>query len=308
MTPNVPVWVSNWCARELGSLPVETLLTVSAMSDVVGVRLEDGRAVVVKRRRDESGRARSCVDVQLLVAEEGFPCARPLTSATAVDGMVIHGEEWRPGGEIMREDDAEAARRSAVLLADLMSRLAGVDVSMPPLPNVEWLRWDHDGPGLFPPNERHDARAASRTLPSLIDTTARRARARLLRARLPCIIGHADWEAQNIRWRGVEAHAVHDWDSLAWLPEAAIVGAASGAFASAEVPTLAPLPSSIGFLEEYERASGRRFNEEEREVAWAASLWPALHNARAEVLYEQQPLALIEVERQAEDRLARAGA
>jgi hypothetical protein len=34
---------------------------------------------------------------------------------------------------------------------------------------------------------------------------------------------------------------VHDWDSLAWQPEAALVGAASGSFASAGPPTLAPI-------------------------------------------------------------------
>ena len=67
---------------------------------------------------------------------------------------------------------------------------------------------------------------------------------RLLAAGLPCVLGHADFEAQNLRWQDGEVWAVHDWDSLAWQPEAALVGAASGSFASSGPPTLAPIESS----------------------------------------------------------------
>jgi hypothetical protein len=101
---------------------------------------------------------------------------------------------------------------------------------------------------------------------------------------------------------------VHDWDSLAWMPEAAIVGAASGAFASAETPTLAPLDSSEEFLLAYQQRTGRPFTQEEIEVAWAASLWPAAHNARAEALFGQPPVAGAPLRAQADERLARANA
>ena len=74
---------------------------------------------------------------------------------------------------------------------------------------------------------------------------------------------------------GTEPHVVYDWDSLAWLPEAAVVGAAAGMFASAEGPILAPLESSMAFLDAYQVSRGRKFSVEEREVAWAASIWPA---------------------------------
>ena len=59
-----------------------------------------------------------------------------------------------------------------------------------------------------------------------------------------CVLGHGDFEAQNIRWHRREVGTVHDWDSLAWQPEAALAGAASGAFASAGPPTLAPIESA----------------------------------------------------------------
>lgn len=104
-----------------------------------------------------------------------------------------------------------------------------------------------------------DERDAS-GLPPFIEETARRATNRLLAADLPCVLGHADWETQNLRRHGRTIWAVHDWDSLAWLPEAAIAGAASGTFASAEIPTLAPLTSSEAFLEAYQHERRRQFN------------------------------------------------
>ncbi len=307
MRATLPGWLAPWCLRELGAAPAELLLSAAAVSDVLALRLEDGRTVVVKARENEAGRARACVEAQRALTENGFPCARPLTAVTAVAELAVHAEEWLPGGEQSRTDDAETAARSARLLADVIRRLARIDAA-PPLPNPEWVRWEHEGPDLFPPNPRHDERAAAVELPAFVERTARRARERLLRTGQPCVLGHADWEAQNLRWTGGRAHAVHDWDSLAWLPEAALVGAAAGAFASAEVPTLAPVASSAVFLDAYEEARGSALARDERELAWAASLWPALHNARGEVLYDQPPVAGTALAEQADERLALAAA
>jgi hypothetical protein len=301
-------WAVEWCRQALGAVPIEQLLASDAMADVRAVRLDDGRTVVLKARFvHEARRASQCVEIQRSLAEQGFPCPRPLTMVTVVSDRAIHAEEWRPGGEMVREDDPEAAIRSGRLLADLMARLEGIAAD-PPLPNPEWVRWDHDGLGLFPSNPRHDTRAARTTLPRLIEETARRVRLRMRETSLAPVVGHADWETQNLRWKGTEPYSVYDWDSLAWLPEAALVGAAAGAFANAEVPTLAPLESSSTFLDAYELSRGRTFSAEEREVAWAASLWPALHNARGEVLYEVPRVALQALEQQADKRLSLAGA
>jgi hypothetical protein len=43
-------------------------------------------------------------------------------------------------------------------------------------------------------------------------------------------------------------------------------------------------------------------------VAWASSLWPALHNARGETLYDGPPVAVTAVREQAAERLRLAGA
>lgn len=128
---------------------------------------------------------------------------------------------------------------------------------------------------LWPPARAFDERAKTIPMPPELDDVVRRARSVLTATGLPDIVGHADWETQNLRWEGERMHTVHDWDSLAWVPEAAIVGAASGSFASAEVPTLAPVASSAAFIEQYQQTRRRVFSVEELHVAWAASIYPA---------------------------------
>ncbi len=208
---------------------------------VFGLRLADGRDVVVKARADD-GRAVSCVAAQARLAERGFPCARPLTPVAGIGSLAVHAEEFRPGGEVLHGDSPDVAVRYAEVFAWLMAELAGVTVA-PPLPNPPWVRWDHADSGMWPAIDFLDNRDQS-VVPAHVAEAAERARGRLLAAALPCVLGHADFEAQNIRWHRREVGTVHDWDSLAWQPEAALAGAASGAFASAGPPTLAPIESS----------------------------------------------------------------
>jgi hypothetical protein len=154
----------------------------------------------------------------------------------------------------------------------------------PPLPNPPWVRWDHTDSGVWPAIDCLDNRDQS-VVPAYVADTAERARRRILAARLPCVLGYADFEAQNLRWHGQQVWAVHDWDSLAWQPEAALAGAASGSFASAGPPTLAPIESSEAFLVAYQDIRGRTFTAVEQEIAWAASLWMAAYNAREAALH-----------------------
>ncbi|HZC75712.1 MAG TPA: hypothetical protein VE220_07035 [Gaiellaceae bacterium] len=296
MTPDLPRWVDAWCQAQLGAAPAEPLFVVSHLSEVVGVRLADGREVVVKRRLDEAGRAQVCVRAQRLLAEQGFPCPLPLTEVVVDDCHAVHAEVFVEGGELETEDTPEAAARSAVLFADLVRRLAALDLRLP-LPNPEWVRWE----------SLPDRQAAS-PVPDRVDETQRRVQAKLVGCALPGALGHADWEAQNMRWRGGEPLAVHDWDSLAWLPEAALVGTAAGVFASHGNPKLAPLESSAAFLDAYQQACGVAFSPYEEEIAWAASLWVALHNARDELIFDRPPLSFDALEEQRAERLARAHA
>ncbi|GAA5156787.1 hypothetical protein GCM10023214_14980 [Amycolatopsis dongchuanensis] len=293
--------LTSWCRRHVGSEPAEVLFRLRSISTVFG----DGRDVVVKARPAE-GRAAACVAAQEWLAGRGFPCARPITPVVAVGALDVHAEEFRPGGEMLRGDSPEVAVRYAEVFAWLMSELAGLVVPRP-LPNPRWVRWDHGDPGLWPVIPFLDERDQT-VVPDHVVETAVRARRRLLAADLPCVLGHGDFEAQNLRWRGGGIWAVHDWDSLTWQPEAALAGAASGTFASAGPPTLPPIQSSEAFLDAYQRIRQRPFTVEEREVAWAASLWPAAHNARWEALHGDPPVCGAALRAQAAERLRRAGA
>lgn len=298
-------WLRSWCTAHLGAAPSAVLFERRSLSEVVGLRLADGREVVVKAREDE-GRAAACVAAQARLAERGFPCPRPLTPAIAVGELAVHAEEFRPGGVPLPGDTPDVAVRYAAVFARMMAELTSVAVP-PPLPNPRWVRWDHTNPGLWPALGFLDSRDQSR-VPAVVTETALRVRKRLPATDLPCVLGHADFEAQNLRWRDGDIWSVDDWDSLAWQPEAALAGAASGAFASATPPTLAPIESSAAFLEAYQESRGRRFTAEEREIAWAAGLWPALHNARWEALHGDRPVCGEAVRAQAAERLRRAGA
>jgi hypothetical protein len=285
--------------------PVDVLFEQNSISAVFGLRLADGREVVVKARPDD-GRAASCVAAQTQLADRGFLCARPLTPAVGVGPHAVHAEEFRPGGDVLPGDSPAVAVRYAEVFAHLMTELTQVTVD-PPLPNPRWARWDHTDAGLWPAIDFLDERDQS-VVPRYVVDAAARARRRLLAADVPCVLGHADFEAQNLSWQGDKIWTVHDWDSLAWQPEAALAGAASGAFASAGPPTLAPIESSAAFLLAYQEFRARRFTAAEEQVAWAASLWPAAHNARWEALHGDTPVCGAALRAQAAERLHRANA
>jgi hypothetical protein len=302
---DLPGWLAAWCLDHLGDEPAEVLFQLQQVSMVFGLRLAGGTDVVVKARADD-GRAVSCVAAQARLAERGFPCARPLTPVVGVGPLAVHAEEFRPGGDVLHGDSPGIATRCAEVFARLMAELAGVTVA-PPLPNPPWVRWDHADPGVWPAMEFLDNRD-QRMVPAYVGETAERARGRILAAGLPCVLGHADFEAQNMRWHGREVWAVHDWDSLAWQPEAALAGAASGSFASAGPPRLAPVESSAAFLVAYQTIRGRLFTAVEQEIAWAASLWMAAYNAREEALCGGTSVGRDALRAQAAERLRRASA
>ncbi|HVW41181.1 MAG TPA: hypothetical protein VHC18_07510 [Amycolatopsis sp.] len=302
---DLPHWLPAWCRDHLGGRPADVLFHRQQMSAVFGLRLADGTHVVVKARADD-GRAVSCVTAQAWLAEHGFPCARPLTPVLGAGPLAVHAEEFRHGGEVLQGDSPDVAVRYAEVFARLMSGLADLAVA-PPLPNPRWVRWDHTDPGLWPSIESLDDKDQS-AVPTYVVDTAARARRRMLATGLPCVLGHADFEAQNLRWHDRQVWTVHDWDSLAWQPEAALVGAASAVFPKNGPATLPPIESTEAFLAAYQAARGRSFTAEEREIAWAAGLCPAAHDVRWDALHGYAAVSGEALRAQAAERLRRANA
>jgi hypothetical protein len=68
--------LAAWCARWLGAPPMSVLFEVAHLSIVTGLRLADGREVVIKAR-PPAARLQACVHVQRHLWAAGFPCQNP---------------------------------------------------------------------------------------------------------------------------------------------------------------------------------------------------------------------------------------
>lgn len=299
--------VRDWAGAVLGAPPVEELFSAHHLSHVFGYRLSDGREVVVKARAGLA-RATRCVSAQAALFADGFPCPEPLSEVAEVRGVAVHAEAYVAGEERLRGTDPATADRFAVVLADLQARLERLSPDPPP-GRPMWLAWDHTEDGVWPEVGVDYPRPDRVQVPEWLTDIARRVRRRMQASdQLPEMVGHADWEAQHLRWRGGHLLVVHDWDSLSSCPEAGLVGAAAATWPSDRQCVLAPLASSERFVETYQVERSRPFSNEEIAVAWAAGLWLAAHNARMEVIYGKPPLVLDALAREAEQRLARAEA
>lgn len=281
-----PAGLEEWCCAWLGAEPHESIFIAGGVSRVVGVRLSDGREVVVKIRRPEA-RVYGCAQAQRHLWKSGYPCPEPLAGPAPFDDELATAETCVVGGEKLAPTVA-SAELYAQALADLV-RLAPAPDQLASLdPPPFWAWWDYAGPETWAwqsPAER--ARAAERGWPRQ-DLTPEQGwladlgvctRARLSTFDAPPVVGHVDWWVDNLRWTDARLHVVHDWDSLALQPEAIICGFGATIFAeSLEHWLQADLAQSEAFIAGYERARGRRWTREERQVCWAAGLW---HNSAA---------------------------
>jgi hypothetical protein len=68
--------LAAWCVQWLGAQPTCVLFEVAHLSLVTGLRLADGREIVVKAR-PPADRIQACVNVQRHLWAAGFPCRNP---------------------------------------------------------------------------------------------------------------------------------------------------------------------------------------------------------------------------------------
>jgi hypothetical protein len=306
-----PECLAAWCHRWLGAEPGEILFHSGHLSEVVGVRLADGRSVVVKLR-PPSERFAACVLVQRHVWAAGFPCPEPLAGPAPLGAVSATAEALLDGGvQLPLAPDAPR------LFAESLARLVALAPSVGSVPSLEpsppWVGWDHRNIGTWPEPDDVDADLNATRGPAWIEDAGARVRRRLLRTTsLPLVIGHADWESQNLRWVNRRLHAVHDWDSVVAQREVTIAGAASAVFTATGAPnTSANLDQSEAFLVAYEQSRGRAWTDEERELAWAAGLWVRVFNAKKATLRpggETPSPSRFRLEQEVPERLRRAGA
>jgi Ser/Thr protein kinase RdoA (MazF antagonist) len=281
-----PTGLASWCQENLGSAVSGTIFTSGHLSAVVGVTLEDGRRVVVKVR-PSSRRIAGCVEVQRHLHSSGFPCPEPLAGPSAfAPGTMATAETYVQGGEQLDPTMSDRPALFAGVLADMVGiALAGTESrpsSLDPPPPWAWP----DLHALWPAPDDLEADLNVEEGPAWLDELGREVRGRLLSlsSSMPSVVGHADFDSDNIRWETAnskEVRAVHDWDSVAALPEPALAGLASAIFtATGEAGTEATFEESELFLDSYQERRGLEWSRPEVEVAWAAGLWVRAFDAK----------------------------
>ncbi|MEU0534836.1 hypothetical protein [Amycolatopsis tolypomycina] len=282
MPPRVPSAdpdrLARWCRAHLGSSPVEEMFRSGHLSAVIGLRLADGREVVVKVRPD-APRVAVCVEVQRRLFRAGYPCPEPLTGAIPFDGHVATAEVHVPGGAVL-PSAGHAASAFAEAFAWLV-RVAPAPDELPPLgPAPSWAAWNHGGDGLWPRSEDSDIDLDGVPGAEWIDDAGRRARDRLRVGGSGAVIGHCDWLAGNLRWHEDALLVVHDWDSLTVDSEDILVGFAAALYSTADADRLATVEDTRRFLVAYGRARGRELSAGEWQRAWAAGVWTRAFDAK----------------------------
>lgn len=297
-----PGRLARWCAEHLGSPPADEIFRSGHLSAVIGVRLADDRAVVVKVRPG-SPRVAACVEVQRRLFESGYPCPEPLTGAASFGDDVATAETYVPGGAVLPSAD-----RAAWAFAEAFARLVKLapqpaEVStLAPAPS--WAAWDHAGAGLWPRPEDSDVNLNEVTGPGWIDGAGRRARERLQASASEAVIGHCDWLAGNLRWSGANLLVVHDWDSVTAGSEAVLAGFAAALYSTVSADELATVEETEQFLAAYGDARGRQFSADELQRSWAAGVWTRAYDAKYQLAVGQPVVSLSE--NQARERLRRA--
>lgn len=298
-----PARVALWCAEHLGSPPVAELFTSGHLSAVIGLRLADDREVVVKVRPG-SPRIAACAEVQRRMFESGYPCPEVLSGPVPFGGGVATAEVYVPGGAVLPSAD-HASGVSAEAFARLI-RLAPRPGEVPALdPAPSWAAWNHAEPGLWPRPDEADIDLNQAGGPEWIDQAGRRARDRLRAGASGAVIGHCDWLASNVRWKGDELWVVHDWDSTAADREAVLAGFAAALHRTASPDEQATIEETGTFLDAYCDARGQPFSADERQLSWAAGVWTRAYDAKYQHAAGQAVVSLSEEE--ARERLRRAG-
>ncbi len=296
--------IGAWCRAELGAVPVGELFRTGYLSLVVGLRLQDGREVVVKLR-PPAPRLDGCFEVQRRLHEAGFPCPQPLAGPVALAGFTATAESYIPGGNRF-PPSGRAAEPFASALGALVAAAPAVSDVPSLAPNPPWTAWNHAEGRLWPRPDDRDLDLNFVRGPDWVDLAGRISRDRLRRTpRQPAVIGHGDWYTDNIRWAGAELHAVHDWDNLMADSEPVVAGLAAAVYPAVHAGSEATVGETAAFLNAYSGARGRNFSAVELEECWAASLWIRSFDAKKQFATEGRVRSLPPAE--AQERARRAG-
>lgn len=249
---------------------------------VAGLDLADGRAVVAKVHwwQVTPAKLAAVAGVQAALADAGVPAPRPIAGPVRFGKGWLMVDELLAGGEVDGHDPV--ARRS---MAAALHRFVGAAPAPAGDLGSWWLPVVHDGVWPVPHDRRFDL-PATRKGAGWIDEAGRDARHRIEADASPVVVGHLDWRVQNLGWDGDEIVAIYDWDSVALVPEGALVGMTSVQHAvdwrRGEADPLPTLEAVDGFVADYEAARGAPFTSAEHDLLAAAQRWLAAYGARCQ--------------------------
>lgn len=274
--------VVDFCERELGAGSAELRFFTMSVGAVFGLRLDNGREVVVKIHlaREQLDRLACVQRVQRHLADQGFPCPRPVGEPSRLLELPATVEEHVGGGEHRDAHDPAVRRTMAATLARLI-RLAAEAGDVEPL-GRGWTVTADDSLWGEPHNALFDFEATAEGA-EWIDRLATAARARQRPGRR--VVAHADWSVKHFRFRGSDVHMIYDWDSLTLDSEPSLVAGAAVHFPYTEafkVPRVASLDELRAFVAEYEQERPEPFSPEETHSIAAAAVHALAYTARCE--------------------------
>lgn len=275
-----------FCREELGAAVADVLVYESSIGAVCGMRLLDGRRIVIKVHQPSHTLEflQAVVRVQRYLLAHGYPCTKPLLDPKPLAFGLATTEELVDEGEYRQADDP-AVRRS---MAEMLAWLIRLGEKPETLPGMQLALFDRRLPAgvIWPtPHSKLFDFEATAAGAEWIDEIARQAQEIKLQGAGELVLGHEDWGVKHFRFVGENVHVIYDWDSLILEKEPIIVGHASAYFTYTEFFGEFRLPTdeeARAFIAEYEAARGRPFTYEERQTLNAAKIYSLAYSARCE--------------------------
>lgn len=277
--------VQRFCEDSLGSPARQTLFARTSVGAVFDLELANGRRVVLKAHqpRQNVEFLGAVFEIQRSLADQGFPCPRPVIAPAPI------GNGYATVEELVEEGSFADTRRPDIrkTIATALARVIALTTPLgSPLALREtWSLWEGDG--VWPSTAHSPIFDFAATAPGAewIDELAREAKALIPDAGEELIV-HSDWSGKHFRFNDDgEITVVYDWDSLTLETELQALGVAAATFTSNfELEVFyAPTPDEVtAFIDEYSTARSEPFSADELVAAHAVAAYLMAYTARCE--------------------------
>jgi hypothetical protein len=283
----IAAYVESLVSMHLGVRPSRPLFAEKSVGVVFGLELFNGASVVLKLFAPSLTHAQLNSVIRCLqhLEQAQFPATPAVSGPFSTSFGQLGCFFSYASGERRTGHEPNVRRELASRLAEFTSVLGDISPSdLPPAPG------HHEE--LWLPSHRSYLRFDAQRDVAWIDEIAGRAQGVMKASTLRLMPAHLDWGSKNARFVGDTVCAVFDWDSLCQASEAEMVGRAAAQFTAQWDLPAAVVPSPFeaqAFVEEYERASGRRFSAAEWPVIIASAEYLTAQIARLEAAHACPP-------------------